>query len=93
MKLDLADLLSCFICIFNTMYYTSIIQDCFWVYHKVHLEPTYFLYTRDDVNEKLFFRMLHDSSCYLSSKLHKALSNLNQSSPRGFCWETKILLF
>ena len=28
-----------------------------------------------------------------SSKLHEALSNLNQSPPRGFCSKTKILLF
>ena len=28
-----------------------------------------------------------------SSKLQEALSNLNQSLPRGFCSETKILLF
>lgn len=29
----------------------------------------------------------------MSSKLHEALSNLNQSSPCRFCSETKILLF
>ena len=63
MKLYLADLLSCFICILILYFYIS---GLFLSLSQVHLEPNYFLYTGDDVNEKLFFRMIPAVTCLLN---------------------------